>query len=251
MQNNNSFFRNLICVLILISFALSTTYGRTIKSEKPKQAKIKTVLVLGNSIVNHAPKPEFGWFGNWGMAASTRDSDYVHLLIRDIHSKDPSVVVRYASIADFERKFTTYPLSNLDSLRYPDMLILKISENVNDKMAKDSNFIFWYDKLVKYITPNPTAVIVIMDGFWVKDVNRSIKEYAFKNNYPFVPINQLYKDSTNTAKGKFAHEGVAAHLCPGRDIWEARGVSLLSGEHRAGCDEVRPGVLPLRADSKR
>ena len=44
------------------------------------------------------------------------------------------LVVKFGNIADFERNFDTYSLANLDSLRNPDMLILKISENV-EKMT--------------------------------------------------------------------------------------------------------------------
>ena len=174
--------------------------------------KKKTVLILGNSIVRHSPKPEIGWYGDWGMAASAKDSDFVHLLIRDIHQVDPSVVVKFGNIADFERNFDTYSLANLDSLRNPDMLILKISENVDDKKATEGNFTSYYDKLVKFIAPKDQTVKVIVDGFWVKkNVNRFIEEYACKKKYPFVSINNLSKDSTNMAIGKFVHKGVAAH----------------------------------------
>jgi alpha-glucosidase len=174
--------------------------------------KVKTVLILGNSIVRHTPKPDIGWYGNWGMAASAEDSDFVHLLIRDVHRIDPSVKFKYKNIADFERNFDTYSLSALDSLRYPDMLILKISENVDDKKATEGNFIIYYDKLVKYIAPNHQSVKIIADGFWAKEnVNRLIEEYALKKKYPFVTLTSLSKDSTNMAIGKFEHKGVAAH----------------------------------------
>ena len=32
------------------------------------------VLFLGNSITLHAPKPDIGWTGNWGMAVSAEDA---------------------------------------------------------------------------------------------------------------------------------------------------------------------------------
>ncbi|HBL75091.1 MAG TPA: hypothetical protein DD458_07655 [Prolixibacteraceae bacterium] len=179
---------------------------------KATNGKKRTVLILGNSIVRHGPKSDIGWYGDWGMAASVKDSDFVHLLIRDIHRVEPSAVVKFTNIADFERNFDTYRLSNLDSLRNPDILILKISENVDDKKACDGNFISYYDKLVKYIAPGRQSEKIIVDGFWKKDnVNRLIKEYAFEMKYPFVSICDLSKDTTNMAIDRFEHKGVAAH----------------------------------------
>ena len=43
------------------------------------------VLFVGNSITLHGPRPQIGWTNNWGMAASARDKDYVHLL--DTHGR--------------------------------------------------------------------------------------------------------------------------------------------------------------------
>jgi len=42
--------------------------------------KADRILFLGNSLTLHGPKAEIGWAGNWGMAASAQDKDYVHLL---------------------------------------------------------------------------------------------------------------------------------------------------------------------------
>ena len=38
-------------------------------------------LFVGNSITRHGPKPEIGWENDWGMAASKKENDYVHVTV--------------------------------------------------------------------------------------------------------------------------------------------------------------------------
>ena len=45
------------------------------------------ILFVGNSISRHAPKPEVGWTGDWGMAASEAEKDYLHLIVAKIKEK--------------------------------------------------------------------------------------------------------------------------------------------------------------------
>ena len=47
------------------------------------------VLFVGNSITLHGPRPQIGWTNNWGMAATARDRDYVHLLQKKIVEVQP------------------------------------------------------------------------------------------------------------------------------------------------------------------
>lgn len=218
-----------ISAVFVISCKSNDTVVNTVDSSKIK--KIKTVLILGNSIVRHSPRPEVGWYGDWGMAATCADSDFVHILIHDIHQKDSSVTIRFSNIAEFETNFRRYSLSRLDSFRNPDMLILRISENVDDKKAVDSNFTMYYNQLISYLEPNKKTVNVIVDGFWQKEhVNKMIKEYALKNRYPFLTTTDLSSDSTNKAGKLFQNPGVAIHpsdkgmrLIAGR-IWAYIGV---------------------------
>ena len=35
----------------------------------------KRLLIVGNSITRHGPKPEIGWVNDWGMAASAAEKD--------------------------------------------------------------------------------------------------------------------------------------------------------------------------------
>ena len=45
------------------------------------------VLFAGNSITRHGPKEEIGWYGDYGMAASCEENDYVHVMMAAIREK--------------------------------------------------------------------------------------------------------------------------------------------------------------------
>lgn len=176
------------------------------------QPTIKRVVILGNSLVSHGPNSSIGWSGNWGMAASAQDSDFVHLLIKNVQLKDPSVTFQFANIATFESNYDTYDLSQLAKYRYADMLILKLSENVNGSTAVQRDFKTHYDRLVKYLAPSSSTTKIIVDGFWPSPVNDIVHTYATEHNLPLVVINDLYtSDPTNTAQGLFTNSGVARH----------------------------------------
>lgn len=165
--------------------------------------KMHSVVILGNSITYHSPSEKVSWKGNWGMAASVQDSDFVHILTRKIKGD-----VRFKNISEFERGYQTYDLSKLDSFRNTDILILKIGENVNGKTAADSGFIGYYNKLIKYINPK---IIVSCDGFWRENpVNKIIAKNAIDSQYIFVALTDIQSDSTTMAL-KSIEPGVAKH----------------------------------------
>lgn len=203
--------KHALIVLFILMGLLACSQNENVNQNKVL-LEIKTVVILGNSIVKHSPKVDIGWTGNWGMAASKEDSDFVHLLIRDIKQRNPSIIIKYANTANFEKEYKIYSPSNLNDLKNPDLLIVKLSENVDDTNAEKDNFIAFYDQLINYIAPSPNSIKVVMDGFWIKPhVNSLLKSYAQKNCYPFVQISDLSSDVTNTAKGLYTNQGVAAH----------------------------------------
>ena len=191
----------------MLIIALSA-FGCKSKPHQPLLPKVKSVLILGNSITIHPPAPGIGWNNNWGMAASVKDSDYVHLLEKRIHQVDAGVSITIKNLAGFEANYNTFNVLQLDSLRYPDLVILRISENVQNIENEMPAFISCVDKMLKYIHPKN---IVITDGFWTRGfVNKSLENYAVKNSYSFVRLSDLDHDE-NKALGQFKNHSVAIH----------------------------------------
>ena len=63
------------------------------------------VMFVGNSITKHAPKPQIGWTNDCGMAASSIDKDYVHILERRIGEIDKDAAFGLLQVAHFEHEF--------------------------------------------------------------------------------------------------------------------------------------------------
>jgi hypothetical protein len=176
--------------------------------------KTENVLFIGNSITLHPPAPEIGWYGDWGMAASSKDKDYVHCIIEKLKEKNIPAEFIIRNMADYERTFWEYDLKNLKEIRdfNADIIIMRIAENVNDDDAVKKNFGEYYNELINYFNASGKAMVICTSGFWYnKNINEQIKKVAKLNNYIFVDITMLSSDEANMAKKEFAHEGVGAH----------------------------------------
>lgn len=176
--------------------------------------RINKVLILGNSITITKPVPEIGWNAHWGMAASAEENDYVHILINKFKSYNDSVEVRYASVSNFEREFWNYDYSQLDGFRDfdPDLIIIRLGENVDNAEAVDRRFDTHLLTLISYITRDKPAAILCTGTFWPREViDFQIKSLATAERYIYVPLVDLFEDRTNTAVDKFEDPQVAIH----------------------------------------
>ena len=97
-------------IALLLSLGMRGTAGEPTSSPaglRVGQLPVGKILFLGNSITLHGPAESIGWSGNWGMAASAAEKDYVHLLIahvKKVAQGEPQVMV--SNVADFERSGT-------------------------------------------------------------------------------------------------------------------------------------------------
>jgi len=214
--------RFLLLFLLLVVFRNSLWADENASSPRPKIGSLPAskVLFLGNSITLHTPAPSIGWTGHWGMAASAREKDYVHLLTAEIAAAsgaEPTIMVK--NIADFERGFETYDLATglKSELEFQaDIVIVAIGENVSELTTDDAKMKYAaaFDRLLSELKQHGKPAIFVRSSFWSNPAKDNIMRAAASNaKVIFVDLSELDRDEANMARSerRFEHAGVAAH----------------------------------------
>ena len=169
------------------------------------------LLILGNSITHHVPAPDIGWTGDWGMAASARENDFVHRLARMIEESGERIELRERNTADFERD-PSLPLSDTfaDDLAFrPDVLVLRICENTPGERLDD--FADAYENLIRLFRRDPGCRVFAVGPFWKNDrAEGLLSEAADRTGARWVSLAALHSGDYQ-ALGQFSHAGVASH----------------------------------------
>ncbi len=175
------------------------------------------IMFVGNSIAKHSPKPQVGWLNNCGMAASSIDKDYVHLVAekckKEYHDDTSFCIVQ---VANYERELNPDRLEELysDAKDYnPDILIMFIGANA-PKIFSDGNvretapevveqFGMAYETLRNYLVGENTLVFH-SDGFYIRpDLDDVKKKISQKYNDTYINIEDI-RNKIGT-HGKFNH----------------------------------------------
>lgn len=196
------------------------------------ELKFSNVLILGNSITYTASNPTVGWLGNWGMAASKEEFDFVHLLTKKFQERNPSCMVTSKYIGTFEVNSTTYDFDSELKLyrdKKPDLIILRIGENVKQPTVDSIAFEKRYVELINYFqSQNPNVRFFAAGSFW----GNAVVDRIMARHSDFVSLGNLVRDPTNAAWGLFSDTGVAAHPSD-------KGMKAIA-------DLIWPGVLKLK-----
>jgi uncharacterized protein len=185
-----------------------------------RPSAIRRILFLGNSITLHGPKADIGWAGNWGMAASSEDKDYVHLVTGAIarHTGSmPQIMVR--NIADFERNYTTYDVDAemKDLFAFdPDLVVLAIGENVPALASENAKAPFKAAvmNILRCALAKRHPLVIVRSCFWADASKDDVLRQACREaNAIFVDAGPLGREVANAARSErsFAHDGVASH----------------------------------------
>jgi len=180
----------------------------------------RKVLFLGNSITLHGPAPAIGWLGNWGMAASAAEKDFVHIVTRSLARTTgtaPEVMVR--NIATFERQFDTCDVKAKWKEAFDfkaELVIVAIGENVPKLDSEEAKVRFEKSmkQLLRDLKANGHPTIIVRSCFWPnRDKDEAVKRACRDVDGTFVDVGGLGKEESNYARSEraFSHRGVAAH----------------------------------------
>ena len=176
------------------------------------KSKIK-ILFAGNSITKHAPKVEIGWYNDCGMAASSVENDYVHLIVKKIKKNyDENLSFAIAQMADYERQFQTMSPAELYKPAKDfnaDIIITFFGANVSkeyDAMANPKvTFGKAYNEMCDYLS-NGRAKVYHGMGFYIRDRLDEEKATVAKNRGEvFMDISDIR--SRDDSHGLFNHPG--------------------------------------------
>ena len=140
--------------------------------ESDKKDKIK-ILFVGNSITKHAPSSEIGWFGNWGMAASSTENDYVHQTVKKLKEIYNGVSYCICQASEWENNYKNdvvpYDLFFKAREFCADSIVMRLVENCKVKEFDEVCFKKEYKKLIDYLNCNKNARVILTTSFWHHD----------------------------------------------------------------------------------
>lgn len=169
------------------------------------------VLFIGNSVTKHGPKPSIGWTNDFGMAASSIEKDYVHLVAAKVKAAHPDASFALANVAGtIERKFQKGLTLERDFKWMrdwkPDAVILFFGANVpKDYDPKaDGGFGKAVEAVRDYIDNGGKTKFLVSEGFYIRPVlDAEKKAVAAKHGDVFVPMDDIRRRTD--VRGRFNH----------------------------------------------
>lgn len=189
---------------------------RMVRFFREPDSKLK-VLFVGNSITLHGYKPEIGWYGEWGMAASCQENDYVHRVVSALKEKYGPLDYCIAQASKWEMNY--FESEQMLEEYYQsarafeaDIVIIRIGENISREAIQKINCKPYYDKMISFFASNENAKVIVTDNFWkIEALDAVFKEVIGENGYIYCQLGDLETDERTMAIGQFEHEGVARH----------------------------------------
>jgi len=188
------------------------------------------LLIIGNSFSYHGKMEKIGWYHGSGMAASSMENDFAHILFRNIQKilPDRRVCMQIKNLAAFERGFHTYDLSEFKNANYEkaDLIIFQLGQNVKfTNEMTPSLFEARYSELVNVFKGSHNPITICTNSFPPsREKNKVISEVALKTGSFLVDLSHLDFDDQNYA--------ISEENYPGdKSLWLVEGIGKHPGDY--------------------
>ncbi|MDR2924689.1 MAG: hypothetical protein LBU76_01835 [Azoarcus sp.] len=211
-----------IITCILVSFIVSTSYA--------DDSNISAVFI-GNSITRHGPAPAIGWTGNWGMAASVAEKDYVWQVTQKLLVKSSQSF----NISPLESVPEGMHLQNsmLITARQSQLLVIQLGDNV--KKENISNFNSAYIKLLSNTKPIQGLLICLSTWYRNSTIDAIIEQACDYAGGRYIQIGDIHRNPDFTAVNQgFSHSGVGSHPSDAGMAEIAKRISVTFKEYNSG-----------------
>lgn len=173
------------------------------------------VLFVGNSITRHVVLPMIGWYRDCGMAASSIEKDYVHIVVSELAKRYGAVRFCIAQLSEWERNFGSNEIMESYSEARDfnaDIVVIRIGENIHCNKDDESDLADAFERMVRFLAVKKGCKIIFTDLFWSsKIINSALNEACNRVGGTMVSIGDLGEDATMKALGEYEHKGVSLH----------------------------------------
>lgn len=188
------------------------------------------ILVIGNSLAMHGIAQNIGWNHISGMAATSIEKDYAHLLFKKVENKLPKkkLCLRISNFAKFERNHASFESNSIVSLvnYQADLIVFQLGENVKIQNEKHKwLFEEKYIDLINSFRENGNPMIICTTPFFPSLIkNEIIEKVAYSTNSYLVDLSHLpLLNSNNYAKNETNYNG-------DKSIWKENGIGNHPGD---------------------
>lgn len=185
------------------------------------------VLYVGNSITKHAPSPKLNWANDCGMAASSVEKDYVHLVQSKIKKIHPNAAFSILQVANYEREFydrkpEDYYMAAKEFK--PDLIIMFFGANVDKEYYANENppksFEKAYEDLRNFLVDGRDVFVMHSQGFFIHPSLDAEKENV-ANKYQDVFVNLEEMRKLPETHGRFNHPSDYGMQVIADKFWDA------------------------------
>lgn len=185
--------------------------GKVLKKYLDRNPKIfRKVLIIGNSITRHGPSEGLGWPNHCGMAATSEDKDFAHVLFKRIAAAQPDFKpeLQLAAVTDETRMKGFEHLLPCTA----DVIIVELGDNYRGKVNVDE-LQKPYEAMLAALKKDHWPRIYCLSAWGNPSLTPFIKAAARNQGAVFVDIHPLFGNPANRAasEGHFKHDGVNWH----------------------------------------